>query len=149
MTQGDLLPYPLAIRPCHVIYGQPHMNITGTPLDINTGINSHKCYYYLDINICHISGIFTVPVSGAWKITFSMRSRVSSGKYNQANIFINGHQLLETSHYTYSSSVEVHSTSGRVQTLEASAGDKIEIRALTVDGSYYKIFFCAEFITKM
>ena len=23
MTQGDLLPYPLAIRPCHVIYGQP------------------------------------------------------------------------------------------------------------------------------
>ena len=23
MTQGDLLPYPLDIRPCHVIYGQP------------------------------------------------------------------------------------------------------------------------------
>ncbi len=23
MTQGDLLPYPMAIRPCHVIYGQP------------------------------------------------------------------------------------------------------------------------------
>ncbi len=23
MTQCDILPYPLAIRPCHVIYGQP------------------------------------------------------------------------------------------------------------------------------
>ena len=32
-----------------------NMNIDVTPLDINTGINSHKCYYYLDIDICRVT----------------------------------------------------------------------------------------------
>ena len=67
-----------------------NMNYATTPLDINTGINSHNYYYYLDIDICHISGIFTVPVSGAWRLTYSLESRVDSGESNWAFLYING-----------------------------------------------------------
>ena len=31
-----------------------NMNYAATPLDINTGINSHKCFYYLDTNMIYL-----------------------------------------------------------------------------------------------
>ena len=125
------------------------MNITGNPLDINTGINSHKCYYYLDIDIFHITGIFTVPVSGAWRLSYSLRSSVYSGDTNYCYLYLNGDRLDETEHDTYSSSGQVSSTSGRVVTVEATAGDKIEVRADRMDGIYYEILYCAEYIARM
>ena len=105
----------------------------------------------MDIDIDdHISGIFTVPVSGAWRVTFSMRSVVNSGDGNFCYLYINGARLYETQHYTYSESDgEMVSTGGRVVTLEASAGDNIEIRATRMDGIYYEILYCAEYIPKM
>ena len=125
-----------------------NMNYAATPLDINTGINS-LFFYYLDI--CHFSGIFTVPVSGAWRLTYSLYSQGASVDYNVCFLYINGDQLDETRHVTYSESGIMISTSGRVVTLEASAGDKIEIRATTMEGSYgyYYILYCAEYIPKM
>ena len=126
-----------------------NMNIATTPLDINTGNYSHNCYYYLDIDICHISGIFTVPVSGAWRLSYSMRSAVESGEYNLCYLFINGNLLLFTEHYTYSENGNMGSTGGRVVTLEASAGDEIEVRTTHIGGDYLTISFCAEFIPKM
>merc|ERR1712110_721260 len=107
-----------------------NMNIGATPLDINTGI-------------------FTVPVSGAWRVTYSMYSTVDSGDLNFCYLYRNGERLDETSHTTNSESGTVRSTGGRVVTLEASAGDKIEIRTETMRGSYYDILYCAEYIPKM
>ena len=76
-------------------FSDTNMEITRTPLDINTGNYSNKCYYYLYIDICHISGIFTVPLSGVWKVTFSMRSWVH-GDANWAYLYINGNQVEES-----------------------------------------------------
>ena len=106
--------------------------------------------HYLDIDICYISGIFTVPVSGAWRLTYSMESKLDSGEENLCHLYINGDKLWATQHSTYNSMTgTVESTSGRVWTLEASAGDKIEIGTDKMDRVYYKILFCAEFIPKM
>ena len=63
-----------------------------------------------------------------------------------AYLFINGEQLDETSFRTWSETDAMQSTGGRVVTVEASAGDKIEVR---MDGHYSYILYCAEYISKM
>ena len=97
----------------------------------------------LIIDIGHLSGIFTVPVSGSWRVVYSMRSHVQNGKENWAFLYLNGEALPESLYYTYSSS---HTTGGRVLTLEANAGDTITLR---MDGDYVRIIFCAEYIARM
>ena len=82
-------------------------------------------------------------------MTYSMESGVYRGDQNWAYLFINGDQLMETIHKTYSESGQVNYTSGLVWTLEANAGDKIEIRTTKMDRYYKNIYFCAEFIPKI
>ena len=65
------------------------------------------------------------------------------------HVYINGYLLPETRHETYSESGGVFSIGSRVVTLEASAGDEIMVRTITMDGYYHYIYFCAEFIPKM
>ena len=89
-----------------------------------------------------------MPVSGAWRLSYSMYSLVDSGDYNYCYLFINGQALLETDHVTYSKTGGVASTGGRVVTLEASAGDLIEIRTTAMNGYYMYILYCAEYIPK-
>ena len=79
-------------------------------------------------------------------MSYSMWSRVEIQKENAAYLYINGKQQLGTEHTTYSASGVVYSTGGRVVTLEASAGDKIEIRTPRMGGEFEDILFCAEFI---
>ena len=45
-------------------FADSNMNITDTPLDINTGINSHKFYYYLDTDITHFRYLHCACVWG-------------------------------------------------------------------------------------
>ena len=91
-----------------------------------------------------------MPVSGAWRLSYSLQSRVDSEEINQAHLFFNGVALFETSHYTYSETGVVSSTGGCVVTVEASAGDQIEIRIpFEMDGDYFNILYCAEYIPKM
>ena len=45
-----------------------NMNIAATPLDINTGITRHKCYYCLDIDICHMSHFRDLYGAGVWSM---------------------------------------------------------------------------------
>ena len=82
-------------------------------------------------------------------MSYSMWSRVEIQKENAAYLYINGKQQLGTEHTTYSASGVVYSTGGRVVTLEASAGDKIEIKATIMEGIYRRILYCAEYIPKM
>ena len=78
-----------------------------------------------------------------------MRSRVNSGTGNFCYLYLNGVRQSETIHYSYSESGQMYSTGGRIMTLEASAGDEIEIRATHLGGNYRFILFCAEYIPKM
>ena len=78
-----------------------------------------------------------------------MYSYVDSGDSNYCYLYLNGDQLDETQHKTYTSSGQVGSTGGRVVTLEAIGGDQIEIKTTRMDRSYWQIIFCGEYIPKM
>ena len=78
-----------------------------------------------------------------------MYSRMESKDDNICYLSINDEALDETRHYTYSESGVALSTGGRVVTLEANAGDQIEIRTAKMEGRYNYINFCAEYIPKM
>ena len=78
-----------------------------------------------------------------------MESRVDNWEQNRAFLYTNGEELDEAIHYTNSQGAAVYSTSGRLVTLKASAGDKIEIKADRMDGWYKYVLFCADFISKM
>ena len=90
-----------------------------------------------------------MPVSGAWRLTYSLRSLVDSEEQNISYLYINGEELTETIHGTYIQTGQVISTGGPVVTVEASAGDQIEIRTTRMEGSYFRILYCAEYIPKM
>ena len=124
-------------------------NLTTPPLNINTGNHRHKCYYYLDIDIFNILGIFTVPMSGVWRVTFSMMAGMITGHDNRAFLFINGDQVDESLYYTYSQTGLMHSTGGRELSREFNQGDTIELRATGMDGYYFYINYCAEYVPKM
>ena len=82
-------------------------------------------------------------------MSFSLISHLDSEEQNDCYLVINGDQLGETSHYTYSETGLARSTGGRVVTVEASAGDKIEIRTALMHGRFWRILYCSEFIPKM
>merc|ERR1711860_392085 len=109
-------------------YSDSNLNVTGTPLDIDTGI-------------------FTVPVSGAWRVSFSMWSRVDTSDTNWAYLYVNGEDLEETAHLTEGgSSIDyVTNTGGREVILEVSAGDTITLGAYRIGNGFYYITFCAEY----
>ena len=90
-----------------------------------------------------------MPVSGAWRLTYSLESWVDSEAINYCYLYINGEKLDETQHEQRSGSGWDSTTGGRVVTVEASASDKIEIRADRMDGYYYQILYCAEYLPKM
>ena len=87
-----------------------------------------------------------MPVSGAWQLTFSLTSVVDSAETNFCYLYINGNQLGKTYHGTHSTNGKVDSTGGRVVTLEASTGDTIELKADRMDGKFWRINFCAEYM---
>ena len=75
---------------------------------------------------------------------------VGYGDQNRAYLYINGNQLDETEHYTYSDNMEQENfTGGREVTLEASAGDTIYLRTTEMESLYVNIYYCAEYIPKM
>ena len=82
-------------------------------------------------------------------MSYSLFSQLDSGDDNNCYLYINGVALYESRHHTFSQTGAVFSTGGRVVTLEASAGDKIEIRAATMDNWYHNILYCAEYIPKL
>ena len=88
-------------------------------------------------------------MSGAWRLSYSLESWVDGGEINYSYLYINGNKLDETQHETRSGSGWDSTTGGRVVTLEASAGDKIELRATSMSSRYYENLYCAEYIHKM
>ena len=113
-----------------------------------------------------ISGLFIVPVSGTYRVSYSLRSWVDTGNRNSAFIYIAedeneyytnmanmaldiGDALKETAHCTYSEWYKKDSTGGREATIEVSAGNVIFLRASSLYGNYQDISFCVDYIPKI
>ena len=82
-------------------------------------------------------------------MSYSLWSYVGSGENNWAYIFVNGEQVIESEHRTYSSSGSVISTGGREVTLEASAGDSITLHTSALDRYIAGVLTCFSFIPTM
>ena len=88
-------------------------------------------------------------MSGAWRITFSMVSTQVSRQGNKAYLYLNDGQLDVTEIKTYSENGEMRVVASRVVTLETSAGDAITLRTDYMNNSFWKIYFCAEYIPRV
>ena len=102
----------------------------------------------LKINIYDISGIFIVPMSGTWRLSFSLGTMSDSYQDSTLCLFINDVHIEEAIHYSYSNGGLVGATGGREWTLKASAGDSISLRpgTLPLEGKFSRIEFCIQFI---
>ena len=82
-------------------------------------------------------------------MSFSLSSFVESGVSNIAYIFVNGEQVFESKHFTYSESGWVSSTGGREVFLEANAGDSITLRTTGMGGYFQYVMTCIDFVPPM
>ena len=103
--------------------------------------------YHSLVNICLIAGIFTVPMTGSWRISFSLGSRVLIGDHNYVYLYHNGEQMPETQHDTYSQSGSVYSTGGREILVTAQQGDTLTLGSGGVDNAFANILTCFEYNT--
>ena len=78
-----------------------------------------------------------------------MWSKVKSGEWNSALLYINNKGVEESRHGTSSENGLVRSTGGREIKREFSQGDNIELRAPKMDGEYWYIHYCAEYVPKL
>ena len=101
--------------------------------------------YHSLVNICLIAGIFTVPMTGTWRISFSLMSLLNTGDYNYAYLYHNGQLIPETLHKTHSNSGEVWSTGGREILVTAQQGDTLTLRTERLDYHFNYILTCFEY----
>ena len=91
--------------------------------------------------------MFTVPVAGVWRVSFSLQSRVKTGEFNDVYIYHNQQRIAETEHYTYSQYKWVISTGGRELVTRAERGDTFHLGTTKLDGDFYQIITCFEFVS--
>ena len=91
--------------------------------------------------------MFTVPVTGVWRVSFSLRSRVNTGEVNDVYIYHNQQRIEETEHRTYSQSKWVYSTGGRELVTKAAWGDTFHLGTFGMGGTFEKIITCFEFVS--
>ena len=99
----------------------------------------------------HIIGIFIVPISGLWRVSYSLYSSVTSpsdsGVGNSVFLYHNNARVPETLHLTYSANGTMGSTGGRELIAKASAGDSIYLKTTDMNGDgFYQIKTCFEIV---
>jgi len=103
---------------------------TGTPLNIDTGV-------------------FTVPKSGVWRVSYSLKTVIGNHSHNYAYLYHNGDQIPESTFHVYST-VYLYEVGGRELLLKAEEGDSISLRTGDIGSTndnygFYEIFICVEF----
>ena len=78
-----------------------------------------------------------------------MLSYVNSTETNIGHLYHNNVALEHSRFKTHSSSGLVASTGGRELIVEASAGDSISLRTSTMDGEYWRVMTCFEFLPRI
>ena len=86
-------------------------------------------------------------MTGVWRVSFSLWSSVNTEQWNQVYIYHNQKPIVETAHYTYSKSNGVTSTGGRELVTRAERGDTFHLGTDRIDGHFYNIIACIEFIS--
>jgi len=99
------------------------------------------------IGLDTLSGVFTVPVTGVWRVSFSLHSNVDTGQYNDVYIYHNQQKIQETWHLTHSEYYKVISTGGRELITRAEQGDTFHLGTETIDDGIYFITTCFEFVS--
>jgi len=93
------------------------------------------------------SGVFTVPVTGVWRVSFSVQSTVTTEQRNWVYIYHNQQKIEETRHYTNSGDGYVRSTGGRELITRAERGDTFHLGTGYLQNYFYYIITCFEFIS--
>ena len=91
--------------------------------------------------------MFTVPVTGVWRVSFSLRSVVNTGQWNNVYIYHNQQIMTETEHQTYSKDNYVKSTGGWELITRAEQGDTFHLGTGTMKSWLYHIITCFEFVS--
>ena len=92
-------------------------------------------------------GVFTVPVTGVWRVSFSLRSYVQNRQKNFVYIYHNQQQIEETIHSAYSETSVVYSTGGRELVTKAARGDTFHLGTTRMGGAFHQIIACFEFLS--
>ena len=93
-----------------------------------------------------LPGVFKVPVTGVWRVSFSLVSQTDTKRDNYVFIYHNQHKIGETVYHTYSEHY-VYSTGGRELITKAKRGDTFYLGTEKMDDEFYKIITCFEFIS--
>ena len=91
--------------------------------------------------------MFTVPVTGVWRVAFSLQSGVGPEKENIVYIYHNKQQIEEARHATWSQHQVATSTGGRELFTRADQGDTFHLGTGTMDFYFLKIIACFEFVS--
>ena len=91
--------------------------------------------------------MFTVPVTGVWRVSFSLMSHVGTKETNYVLIYHNQQRIEETLHDTHSGYKGVSSTGGRELVTRAERGDTFHLGTWGMDGYYNNIITCFEFVS--
>ena len=94
-----------------------------------------------------LPGVFKVPLTGVWRVSFSGSPGVGSGKANFVYIYHNQQKIPETEHYTYSQYYTVRSTGGRELITRAKRGDTFHLGTERMDEAIYHVITCFEFVS--
>lgn len=93
-------------------------------------------------------GEFTVPMTGVWRVSFSLTSDVNTGNVNWVYIYHNQQKIVEAEHSTYNENDKVvSSTGGRELVTRAERGDTFHIGTGRMDYKLFKIITCFEFLS--
>ena len=92
-------------------------------------------------------GVFTVPATGVWRVSFSLMSEVNTGQTNYVNIYHNQQRIEETRHRTSSEYYWVTSTGGRELITRAERGDTFHLAIETTKDWIGNIITCFEFVS--
>ena len=94
----------------------------------------------------NISGVFTVPKSGVWRVSYSLRFVIAGNNRNWAWLYHNGVKIRESEDYSGASDSWVTALGGRELLLKAEEGDSISFRTGEVySEGLHDILKCVEF----
>ena len=94
-----------------------------------------------------LPGVFTVPVTGVWRVSFSLESKVNAGQFNYVYICHNQQMIDETQYRTHSKDARVYSTGGRELITRAERGDTFHLGTKYMRNNFWKIITCFEFVS--
>ena len=124
----------------------------GYGLDIDSGKNSFKTVNIESGQYEILEGVFTVPQTGEWRVSFSLGSVVGASNDDKSNSVCIVQNFKGFTECWYETNVHGKyyggiTTGGRELVLRAVKGDTLSLRAFVVDNSLSSIITCFEFLS--